>query len=251
MTLQVENLTLVAGTRTLVADLSFAIAPGECWALLGRNGAGKSWLIEAMAGLRAPAHGSVSLDGRPVRDWPRRALAARLAVLLQDEATAGTAATAYWGTVGEYVALGRYPHSGVQTSDSDDQAVLSGVLAALELDDLADRAYRVLSGGERQRARLGQVLAQTPKWLLADEPLNHLDLRHQASALAALTTGDLERGALISLHHPAAARRHCSHALLLYDSGRVEHGRIAQVLTDRALRDLYGIESIDTLPHPF
>jgi iron complex transport system ATP-binding protein len=243
MSLHAQNLTLVAGTRTLIADLSFTIEPGQSWALLGRNGAGKSWLIDTLAGLREPARGTISLEGRALSAWPRRDLAARLAVLLQDEGLAGSGATAYWGTVAEYVGLGRFPHG----TGPHDAAIVAAAMASLELDTLAGAPLRRLSGGERQRARIAQCLVQSAgpqassQWLLADEPLNHLDLRHQASVLATLAARG-SRGTLLSLHHPTAARAHCSHALLVYDSGRVEHGPIAHVLTDHALRDLYGID---------
>src|SRR5882672_7857869 len=83
--LAASGLTLTAGGRELVRALDLSLAPGQCWALLGRNGAGKTSLIRALAGLRAPQAGAVALDGVALSAMRRRDLALRVSVLLQDE----------------------------------------------------------------------------------------------------------------------------------------------------------------------
>jgi len=231
MTLRAQHLRIEAGDRLLVPSMTLELKPGECWALLGRNGAGKSLLLHTLAGLRPPAGGSVLLEDRPLSRWPRRALACRIALLLQDEPDT------FWGTVREYVALGRLPHG-----DADRMRV-DTTLAEMELTAFAERPYRTLSGGERQRVRLAQLMVQNPTFALLDEPLNHLDLRHERLVMA--QTAALARSGkavLCSLHDPAWARRYCSHALLLYDSGLIDRGPVSAVVTTDAISRLYGIE---------
>src|SRR5262249_43316835 len=103
--LEAAALGLSGGERELVRGLDLSLAPGQCWALLGRNGAGKTSLIHALAGLREPQAGGVALDGVALRGIARRELARRVAVLLQDEESD------FWGSVLDYVMLGRYPRS--------------------------------------------------------------------------------------------------------------------------------------------
>ena len=82
------QLTLTAGKRTLVQDLTWRVAPGECWSIIGRNGAGKSTLIRTLAGLRAPDAGTVTLHGRLLADWPLADLARTRAFLAQSRSDA-------------------------------------------------------------------------------------------------------------------------------------------------------------------
>ena len=229
------DLSIAVAGRTLIGGLALQIGRGECWAVLGRNGAGKSSLLLALAGLRRPAAGRVELQGRAIDAWPRLELARNLGILLQDESAD------YWGCTLDYVLLGRYPRS--RAAHGRDPALNAEALALLEEFDLAAharQAFRTLSGGERQRARLAQVLMQDTECLLLDEPLQHLDLKHQLTAMQALRRrATLGRTLVMAMHEPAMAARHCDRALLLYDSARVRQGRIDEMLTQDHLESLY------------
>jgi iron complex transport system ATP-binding protein len=233
--LRAEGLKLSIGGRELISALDVSLAPGDCWALLGRNGAGKTSLILALAGLRSPQAGTIALDGTPLAAYARGDLARRIAVLLQDEETD------FWGSVLDYVMLGRYPHSkSTWSRDEEGAALARGALAELDLAGHAAQAYRTLSGGERQRARIAQVLVQDAEILLLDEPLQHLDLRHQAQvmrALSACAAGG--KTVLAALHEPGHAARHCGFSVLLYDAGRASLGRSSEMLTQANLEALY------------
>jgi len=233
--LRTSGLALSAGGRELVRQLDLSLAPGECWSLLGRNGAGKTSLILALAGLRAPQSGAVALDGVPLPAIGRRELARRIAVLLQDEDSD------FWGSVLDYVMLGRFPRSkSAWSRDGEGVALARRRLAELDLADREAQAYRTLSGGERQRARIAQVLVQDADILLLDEPLQHLDLRHQARVmrtLSACAAGG--KTVLAALHEPGHAARHCGFSVLLYDAGRASLGRSSDMLTQANLEALY------------
>jgi iron complex transport system ATP-binding protein len=228
-------LSLSAGGRELVRGLELSLEPGQCWALLGRNGSGKTSLIHALAGLREAQAGAVALDGVALRDIRRGDLARRVAVLLQDEESG------YWGSVLDYVLLGRYPRS-KSAWGRDEEGVIAARrwLAELDLADRAAQSYRTLSGGERQRARVAQVLLQDADALLLDEPLQHLDLRHQGLVMRTLATRAAEgKAVLAALHEPGLAARHCGFAVLLYDAGRASLGRSSDMLTQANLEALY------------
>lgn len=233
--LEATELGLSAGNRELIRALKLSLAPGQCWALLGRNGAGKTSLILALAGLRSPQSGRVALNGTPLAEYRRSELARRIAVLLQDEDTD------FWGSVFDYVMLGRYPHSkSVWGRDEEGAALARRRLAELDLADRSSQAYRTLSGGERQRARIAQVLLQDADILLLDEPLQHLDLRHQAQVMRSLSRCAADgKMVLAALHEPGHAARHCGFSLLLYDAGRASLGRSSDMLTQANLEALY------------
>ena len=233
--LEARALTISAGGGELVRGLDLELAPGQCWALLGRNGAGKTSLIHALAGLRDPQAGAVAFDGVPLGAIARGDLARRVAVLLQDEESD------FWGNVLDYVMLGRYPRS--RSTWTRDEAGLTAArrwLAELDLADRAAQAYRTLSGGERQRARVAQLLLQDAEVMLLDEPLQHLDLRHQAAVMRTLSARAAEgKAVLAALHEPGHAARHCGFAVLLYDAGRASLGSSRDMLTQANLEALY------------
>jgi iron complex transport system ATP-binding protein len=231
--LEARSLNVSVPSRSLVRGLDLAVAPGESWALLAPNGGGKTLLLHTLAALRAPSGGTVALEGRPLASWPRRMLARRIALLLQEEAAD------YWGSVAEYVALGRLPHGRADASDPSVHQALHSV----GLNERAAQSFRSLSGGERQRARLAQSIAQDTPVMLWDEPLNHLDLRHQRDVMhLARALAAAGKAVVLSLHEPVWAASCCTHALLLYDSGRTAAGPARSVITDRAMSELYCLE---------
>lgn len=234
--LQVQNLGLTVPGRTLCRDLAFAVGPGQCWGVLGNNGSGKSTLIHALGGLSLPAEGGVTLDGRALNRFGRRDLARRLGVLLQDEAHG------FWGSVLEYVLLGRHPHARTVFGwMPEDEAAALRALERMDLTGIAQRSLDTLSGGERQRARIAQLLAQNPSYLLLDEPLSHLDLRHQLEAMELFRELAVEhgKGLVLVLHDTLWAGRYCDHLVLLHDGGRAACGPVQQLLTHAGLESLY------------
>ena len=238
MKLSAQALTLGFPGRVLCRDLSLAVLPGECWAVLGNNGSGKTTLMHALAGVRGPLAGSVRVDGTPLAAVGAAKRARLIGLLLQEETQE------FWGSVVEYVALGRYPHRrSLLGYDRDAERLARSQLERMDLARLADQALSTLSGGERQRARLALVLTQDPAFFLLDEPLQHLDLRHQTSVLdwfaeLARASG---RAVLMALHDPALARRYCDHAVLLYETETPLVGPAEQVLTSDNLGRLYRV----------
>lgn len=233
--LRVRGLSLEAGGRVLVGGLDLDVAAGETWAVLGCNGSGKTTLLHALAGV-TPAAADIRYGGTPLAELPVRALG-RVRGMLQQQEVEG-----FWGTLREYVMLGRHPHAqAVMGNDAAGERAVAAALAAFGLEPLAGRAYDTLSGGERQRARLAQVWAQEPALLLLDEPLQHLDLKHQAllfERLAHTVKDDTGRAALVVLHDLAWSG-HCDRALLLYGDGRWETGG-RELLRPDTLSALYG-----------
>ena len=228
MSLIAHSLNLLAGARTLVNALDLEWAPGEILGILGANGAGKSTLLTVLAGLAHPVSGEVTLDGAPLLTLAPLVRAQYIGLLPQGDEGA------FFGSVADFVALGRYPFEG---GHSD----LAPILKIWELDALAHRSFNTLSGGERQRARLAQLAVQTPRYYLLDEPLTHLDPAHQARLLSwARAEADAGKAVALTLHDPNWAACHCDRLLFLFGDGRWQTGTPETLLTPASLEALYG-----------
>ena len=240
-TLNVENVTLAHPGKTLLRDLSLAFAPGECWAVLGPNGSGKSTLLHALAGIRATQGGVIQLDDKNVASISRRELARRIGLLLQEESNG------FHGSVGEYVELGLFAQGTWLTANTGAAAKAHTAMNRMQtgwpgaIAPQADRLWHQLSGGERQRARLAQLLTQAPDIYLLDEPLLHLDLRHQLGVLQCFRALAKESGktVIMVLHDSLWASRFCEHALMLYDDGTCRFGAADALITKTNLAQLY------------
>jgi iron complex transport system ATP-binding protein len=230
--LAVHAVTLAAGSRTLLRALSFAVHHGEFWCVLGANGAGKTTLLDALAGLHArhagPRHaGTIALQGRPLSQWSA-ADAARVRGYLPQHTDALFGVTALQAAL-----LGRHPHRDGRLWESTND--IERTLAALAQVDLADCAARdigTLSGGERRRVAVAALLAQDPQLYLLDEPLAHLDLKHQIALMKLLRAlaSDAQRGVVATLHDATLAARFATHALVI-GAGQWAAGPVAEVLT--------------------
>jgi iron complex transport system ATP-binding protein len=235
--LRTDGLRLAYPGQMLVDGLSIEFQPGQVWAVLGRNGSGKSTLLHALAALRPPEAGNVMLHDAVVGTVPRRALARHIGVLLQEESRE------FWGSVRDYVLLGRYPHARSPFGWSvEDERIAENEIEALHLGELGNRPFASLSGGERQRARVAALFAQRPAVYLLDEPLQHLDLRHQVAVLDRLSIEARNGGAIVVmvLHDLLFAARYCNRFLLLFGEGRFSVGPPDEALTADHLGELYG-----------
>ena len=130
--LAARQLSLQYPGKRLCRSLNFEVNPGECWAILGQNGCGKTTLLHALGGLRAPDSGTVTIQGNAISALPRRERACKLGVMLQEEPGE------FWGTVRDYILLGRYPHvKSLFGWDDPDYAMVEKVIAKLDLSQLA------------------------------------------------------------------------------------------------------------------
>ena len=236
-TLAACELTLSAGERVLLRDFSQTFGAGELWCVAGPNGAGKTTLLSTLAGLVPPSRGFVALDDVPIGDWRPGELAKRRALMPQNTHDAFSA------SVFDIVLLNRFPYLGGWGWETErDRVAANAALDALALAPLAARDVRSLSGGERQRVALAAALCQDAPLLLLDEPLAHLDLRHQIDCLTVLVRWLQEspRTVLFSCHDLNLARRFATHALLMSGDGAAYAGPVREVLTPALASRAFG-----------
>ena len=214
---------------------SAAFAPGQVTAICGPNGAGKSSLLACQAGILAPANGAVELGGIKLDAMQPRVRAQALGFLPQQ------AEVAWDLSVETLVGLGRLPWD---EGAAADRAAIEAALAALQLDALRKEPLSRLSGGQRARALLARVLAGTPLWLLADEPLANLDLAHQLALLAHLRGLAAQgMGVVLVLHDLAQAMNYADTVVVMANGQVMQQGAPEAVLNERTLNEVWGVNA--------
>ncbi len=237
--LEVKDLTVSYGDRTILDQVSFQVKAGDWLAVIGPNGAGKTTLIKAIS-QGAPYSGSIQLKGRDIRDYKARQRARLVGTLAQLHYLN------YPFTVEEVIRLGRYAYrSGFfSRPHEEDEEKIQQAIDITGLRSLLGQSVLTLSGGEVQRVFLAQLFAQDPDLLLLDEPTSHLDLAYQKQIFSLLEAWLKEPGrAIVSVVHDlGSARAYGNRALLLNRGSLKAQGPIDRVLTEENLNQVYGLD---------
>lgn len=239
--LEAKNLIVRYGAREVLRGLTLSARPGELTAIIGPNGAGKSTLMRALNGAVGLAGGEVLLDGKALRQFARRVIGRRIAVVAQESELR------FPVTVMEFVLGGRYAWASAGAWGWETERDIEAARGALEETGLTDFGARLvgeLSGGERQRAVLARALATEAAILLLDEPTANLDLAHQATMLALVRERCDKRGAaaVVVTHDVNLAAEFADRVLLLKRGSTLAQGSPREVLTPETLRTLFDIQ---------
>ncbi len=239
--LEIENLRVAYNSCRVLDGIGLHIEEGERWAIIGKNGTGKSTLIKTIAALLRPVSGSVRICGRPVLSLRARERARYIAYVPQKP----EAVIPY--TVHDFVMLGRYSTMGpFGIPGETDRNKVAQALDFCDVRDLCNRMMTTLSGGELQRVMLAGALAQDTPILLLDEPTTFLDPAHERLFFRSLESAHEKRELTIVMvtHDINTALASCTHVLALLN-GRVQYAGSAydfKELCPDVLVTLYGIE---------
>jgi putative ABC transport system ATP-binding protein len=220
-----ENITQKRGGRPVLAGVTIKLPKGGFSALIGPSGAGKTSLLRLLNRLDDPASGMVRFLGRPIVDFPVRALRRRVGFVFQTPAM-------FPGTVAENLAV--VPTLGGETTAARMSAQIAEVLRLVELDaDFGDRTAADLSGGEKQRVALARALMTGPEVLLLDEPTAALDpevAEHLMHMLRRLR--DNTGLTIVMVTHRLSEARFASTYAVMLEAGRlVEAGPSARLFS--------------------
>jgi len=232
--LEVSHLTVRFGASTVVDDVSFAIGPGEKFALVGESGSGKS--ITALSVLRlveaAVTIGQIRFEGEDLMAKTQLQMRAirggRIGMIFQEPMTALNPLFTVGNQIGEMLTL----HQGLAKAAARSEAVrLLQRTGIPEPDKRVDVYPHQLSGGQRQRAMIAMALACKPRLLICDEPTTALDVTIQAQILALLDELQSEMGmALLFITHDLNLVRRFTHRVGVMERGKlVEMGDTATV----------------------
>ncbi len=235
--IEVSSVTKRYGHNAVVNDVSVQIPRGGITAIIGPNGAGKSTLLSVISRLMKPDGGTISIDGDDINQIASENLARRMAVLRQDNHLGVRL------TVEDLVGFGRYPYNKGRPT-RDDAVHIEAALDFLELQDLRFRFLDELSGGQRQRAFVAMVLCQDTDYILLDEPLASLDMRHAVAMMKRLRriTTELDKTVVLVLHDINFASAYADSIIAMKDGELVAHATPAEVITPDVLHSIYDME---------
>jgi zinc/manganese transport system ATP-binding protein len=230
---ELADVTLALGGRTILAGVTFAIEDNEFVGVLGPNGSGKTTLLRAILGLVSPVRGLVRVLGQAAARGN-----ALVGYMPQTRSASAGMRLRGWDFVSGAVAGHRW---GLPLLRQQEHREVAWALDMVGATDLAARPLAETSGGERQRLLLAQALLGRPRLLLLDEPLMNLDPHHQRSVV------ELVRGLQQSLGIAVLFSAHELNPLLgsldrvLYlGSGQAALGTVEEVITGPVLSRLYG-----------
>lgn len=213
--LRIRDLTWHAGETPIVTGVSFDAADGEFITVMGRNGAGKSTVLDLLAGLRTPRSGGIEIDGRPAATMSSRDRA-RVVAHLPQAVRADLPFTA-----SELVLMGRYPHTDRWFESDADRAAVEAAMRRTGCWPLRERLVQTLSGGERQRVLLAACFAQEPRLWLLDEPSTFLDIDQQMACFESLREECARGATCLAVTHDVNLALTYATRLLVLEAGRV------------------------------
>ena len=240
--LELRDVSVRRGERTILGPLTFAIRPGERWVVLGPNGAGKSTLLQILATRYFPSTGSVHVLDKEMGKVDLAELRTRIGIcgalisedIPDDEVVRDVVLTA------AYAILGRWN----EAYDLWDESRAVALLTTFGVRDLADRTYGTLSEGERKRVQISRALMADPELLLLDEPAAGLDLGGREDLLrrfSIFASDPLAPASILVTHHIEEIPAGTTHALILKDGGIAVSGPIADVITSEHISAIFGL----------
>lgn len=237
MRLEVRNLRYgYTPEREVVKGVSFSVRAGECVAVLGTNGVGKTTMLKCINRIIRPQAGEVLVDGLPVHRLSGRELAQRIGYVPQACEFADS-------SVFDAVLLGRKPFLQWDVTKRDLE-IVQEVLELLGLEEYAHREVNALSGGERQKVSIARALAQQAPVLLFDEPTSSLDLRNQLEVLDMTKQVVRQQGlaAVVILHDLNLALRFADQFLVMKEGAVCAFGG-REVVNPEMIREVYGVQA--------
>ncbi|MGN1045290.1 MAG: ABC transporter ATP-binding protein, partial [Candidatus Methanomethylophilaceae archaeon] len=238
MRVDVEDLVQGYGNRTILDGVSLSVDEGEVMTVLGPNGSGKSTLIKTICRIMEPRSGRITLDGKDASSIPKEEFARLVGYVPQNPEFIG------YTNVYDAVLVGRRPYVKWNYSREDIRMAAES-MRLMRLEEFFDRQVTEMSGGQRQRVTLARALTQDPRLYVFDEPTSALDLRHQLDTLRLMRSVIRDRGSsmIIALHDLNLAIRYSDKVMVLKDGKVYGFGSSEEVITERMIRDVYGVES--------
>lgn len=221
--IDIKNLT-INYDRKIIDDISFSAEPGKVHVLMGRNGAGKSSILNAVSGL-IDYDGEISTVGK-------------ISYLNQNINTKVNF------TVFETIILGKLDNLSFKLREEDIKDCYQ-IMDLLDLRKFENRKISKMSGGEVQKVLIGQALIKKPDILLLDEPVSALDIKNQYEILEIIKslTKKLKLTTLISLHQMELIEKYADNIILINDKKIYAKGDKYQIFTKDMFKEVYNIEA--------
>ena len=238
--IELRNITLAFGQRTLITESSTLFERGNLIALLGRNGTGKSTLLRAMAALGRVTAGSIAIDGEDIEDIAAATLARKIAFVNTERVDVEAL------SVHDLVAIGRAPYTDwMGRIGAEDEAVIERSMEIAGIASMRDRRVDTLSDGACQRVMIARALAQDTPAILLDEPTSFLDLpnRYELCTLLRRLAHEEHKCVIFSTHELDIALS-LADSIALVDTPHLKHMPTQSMVQSGNIERLFDSEHV-------
>lgn len=235
--MKIESLSAGYRGKAVVQSVNLEIKKGEIISFIGPNGAGKSTLLKTLYRELSPVAGAVFVDGGDVSKMPLKELARKMSIVTTDRIKPEHM------TCREVVMAGRLPYTdGFGVLGKEDRQAAEDAIALMKIEDFADKQFNNLSDGQKQRTLIARAIAQSPEYLVMDEPTSYLDIRYRMELMEVLE-GLAKKGVTIvmSIHELELAVSVSDRLLLVYDDGKTLCKTPSEVMEEGLIRDLFSL----------
>ncbi|MEC0245796.1 ABC transporter ATP-binding protein [Paenibacillus chitinolyticus] len=234
---EVKGVSKLYGSKHVVENVSVQIAKGKITSFIGPNGAGKSTLLSMVSRLIDKDQGEVFIEGKEIGQWKSNDLAKKISILKQSNHINIRL------TIRDLVGFGRFPYSQGRLT-AEDKKYIDEAIQYMDLGDIQDKYLDELSGGQRQRAYLAMVLAQDTEYILLDEPLNNLDMKHSVQIMKVLRrlVSELGKTIVIVIHDINFASCHSDYIVALKNGRVVKEGTTDEIIDSAVLKEIYDMD---------
>src|SRR5690625_2344637 len=234
---EVKGITKRYGTSTVVDDVTVNIPKGKITSFIGPNGAGKSTLLSIVSRLITKDEGEIYIDDNEISAIKNNKLAKKSAILRQSNHLNVRL------TVEELVSFGRFPYSQGRLT-KEDKRIVNEAINYMELAEMRHKFLDELSGGQRQRAFISMVIAQDTEYILLDEPLNNLDMKHSVQIMKVLRNivTELGKTVILVIHDVNFASVYSDYIVALRDGKVIHQGITSEMIDKQVLKDVYDMD---------
>lgn len=238
--IEFQNVSFAYDQKAIVEDITLQLQTGKTWTIVGPNGCGKTTLLRLISGLIQPKDGSIFLDDRPLRDYSRREVARKIAILPQDRSIPAI-------SVSSFVSHGRFPYLGLSRQlTAEDKRRIEEAMEQTGVYSLRHRSVKELSGGERQRVYMAMVFAQNTPYILLDEPTTYLDIAHQFATMQMIEQMKAAGKTVITVLHDLSLALHYSDQMIVMNHAQIIDSASPQdIINNKSLE-----EAFDVTCHP-
>ncbi|MNI04104.1 Iron(3+)-hydroxamate import ATP-binding protein FhuC [compost metagenome] len=234
---KVRGVSKQYGGKKVIDNVSLDIAKGKITSFIGPNGAGKSTLMSMISRLITKDSGEILIEDQEIGKWKNNELAKKISILKQSNHINIKL------TVKDLVSFGRFPYSQGRLT-KEDHKYIDEAIAYMDLASMQHKFLDELSGGQKQRAFIAMVIAQNTEYVLLDEPLNNLDMKHSVQIMKVLRrlTDELGKTVVLVIHDINFASCYSDYIVALKNGVVMKEGTVKEIMESGVLREVYDMD---------
>ncbi len=233
---KINNVNKNYGFQKVLSEINLEIPQNKLTCIIGPNGAGKSTLLNAISRLIKVDKGDILINSKNLKDWDKKELSKTLSIMKQLNNINVRL------TIADLVAFGRYPYSEDRLTENDYQKI-NEALEYTGLSSIKDKYIDELSGGQKQRTYIAMTLAQDTEYILLDEPLNNLDIKHILEVMHLLKklVEEQNKTIILVVHDINIASTFADYIIAMKNGEIIESGLTENIINNEILYKIYDI----------